>query len=46
MDAFKGAIGGYIDLDKIQLSKVNVAVGVGAIVLGRLLWDELKVNYF
>jgi hypothetical protein len=45
MDAFKSVIGGYIDLDNIQLSKTNFAAGLGAVVLGRLLWDELKVYH-
>jgi hypothetical protein len=45
MEVFKRVIGSYIDLGNIQLSKTNFAAGVGAIVLGTLLWDELKAYH-
>jgi hypothetical protein len=44
MEAIRGIIGDYVDLDNIQLSKATIAATVGVLVLSRLVWDEIKVR--
>jgi hypothetical protein len=44
MDDFKRAIEGYVDLENVQLSKTAVAVGIGVVIIGRMIWDELRVR--
>jgi hypothetical protein len=44
MDDFKRVIEGYVDLENVQLSKTAVAVGVGVVIIGRMIWDELRVR--
>jgi hypothetical protein len=45
MEGLKGVVGQYIDLENFQWSKTTVAVAIGTIVLGRVVWKEIQVRH-
>ncbi|PVF92167.1 cytochrome P450 [Serendipita vermifera] len=42
MDTLRTTIEAYIDLNYVTLSKMKVAMGLGTIIIGRMIWDELQ----
>jgi hypothetical protein len=43
MEGLKGVLAQYVDLESFEWSKTTVAVAIGTIVLGRVVWKEIQV---